>query len=187
MLSCRCCQSNVVAKELDFKLIIGSEFNVSEGLKLVAIAPSRAAYGELSNLISRRGDVAKGQYLTHLRDIYFHPSAASSFGCQHTLTRRNTTLTYCHADSLTVSGLGLRSSYTTTTPHASRVTADCLRTKGAAHRLWQCGDALCRRRCCMMSTPYDTTVQCRLGKRRSSNSQQHLRRLDKLLPLYPLN
>ena len=66
-------EAHVVAKELDFKLIIGSEFNVSEGLKLVAIAPSRAAYGELSNLISRsRRRSEKGQYLTHLRDIYFH-------------------------------------------------------------------------------------------------------------------
>ena len=62
-------KAHVVAKELDFKLIIGSEFNVSEGLKLVAIAPSRAAYGELSNLISRsRRRSEKGQYLTHLRD-----------------------------------------------------------------------------------------------------------------------
>ena len=31
---------------------------------------------------------------------------------------------------------------------------------------------------------HNSSVQ-ELGKRRSSNSQQHLRRLDKLLPLYP--
>ena len=32
-------KAHVAAKELDFKLIIGSEFTISEGLKLVAIAP----------------------------------------------------------------------------------------------------------------------------------------------------
>ena len=46
-------KAHVIAKELNFKLIIGSEFTVSEGLKIVALAPSRAAYGELSSLISR--------------------------------------------------------------------------------------------------------------------------------------
>ena len=38
-------KAHVTAKELNFKLIIGSEFTVSEGLKIVALAPSRAAYG----------------------------------------------------------------------------------------------------------------------------------------------
>ena len=42
-------KAHVIAKELNFKLIIGSEFTVSEGLKIVALAPSRAAYGELSS------------------------------------------------------------------------------------------------------------------------------------------
>ena len=68
-------KAHVAAKEHAIKLIIGSEFTVSEGLKLIALAPSRDAYAELSGLISRsRRRSEKGHYLTHLRDIFFHLS-----------------------------------------------------------------------------------------------------------------
>ena len=37
-------KAHVAARQLDLRLIIGSEFNLVEGIRLVALAPSRAAY-----------------------------------------------------------------------------------------------------------------------------------------------
>ena len=45
-------KAHVAAKEFDLHLIIGSEFQLAEGIRLVALAPNRTAYGELSGLIS---------------------------------------------------------------------------------------------------------------------------------------
>jgi len=51
-------------------LIIGSEFVLQEGLRVVLIAPHRQAYGELSHLISRsRRNAVKGQYVTSIKDL----------------------------------------------------------------------------------------------------------------------
>jgi error-prone DNA polymerase len=66
-------KAHVAAKEHGIQLIVGSEFTLTEGIRLVALAPSRAAYGELSGLISRaRRRSGKGEYAVHLRDIIFH-------------------------------------------------------------------------------------------------------------------
>ena len=42
----------VVAEQLEIKLIIGSRFVLSNGMQLIAIAPSRTAYAELSGFIT---------------------------------------------------------------------------------------------------------------------------------------
>ena len=66
-------KAHVAAKEHHLKLIIGSEFTLTEGIRLVALVPNREAYGELSGLISRaRRRCQKGEYTVHLRDIIFH-------------------------------------------------------------------------------------------------------------------
>ncbi len=55
------------------KLIIGSELALEEGIRLVALVPSRAAYSELSGLISMaRRRSPKGEYRVALRDVIFH-------------------------------------------------------------------------------------------------------------------
>ena len=55
------------------RLIIGSELQLEEGIRLVALVPSRAAYAELSGLISMaRRRSPKGEYRVALRDIVFH-------------------------------------------------------------------------------------------------------------------
>lgn len=62
----------MAAEELKFKLIIGSRFKLSNGMELIAIAPSRAAYAELSGFITlarRRAD--KGTYEAHFEDLRF--------------------------------------------------------------------------------------------------------------------
>ena len=51
------------AKERNFKLIIGSEFRTSDGLHIVLLAPSQAAYAQICTLISTgRRDASKGSY-----------------------------------------------------------------------------------------------------------------------------
>lgn len=66
-------KAHVAAKRCAIKLIIGSEFNLVEGIRLVALAPNREAYAELSGLISRSlRRSPKGEYTTRLRDVIFH-------------------------------------------------------------------------------------------------------------------
>ncbi len=66
-------KAHVAAKEAGLKLLIGSEFTLEEDIRLVALAPSRAAYSELSGLISMgRRRSPKGEYRIALRDVIFH-------------------------------------------------------------------------------------------------------------------
>jgi len=66
-------KAHVAAKEYGIRLIVGSEFRLEEGLSLVALAPSRVAYSELSGLISMaRRRSPKGEYRVGLRDVIFH-------------------------------------------------------------------------------------------------------------------
>jgi len=56
-------RAHSAARELPLKLIIGSEFEFEDGLKIVVLAPDRRAYGALSALISHgRRAAAKGSY-----------------------------------------------------------------------------------------------------------------------------
>jgi error-prone DNA polymerase len=62
----------VAAEELNFKLIVGSYFRLSNGMSLIAIAPSRTAYTELSGFITlARRRAPKGQYEAHFEDLRF--------------------------------------------------------------------------------------------------------------------
>ena len=56
-------RAHVAAKEAGLKLVIGSEFRLDTGLKLVLLARNRAGYGELCALITRARRAAdKGSY-----------------------------------------------------------------------------------------------------------------------------
>jgi len=62
----------VAAQELNFKLIIGSRFKLSNGMQLIAIAPTRVAYAELSGFITlARRRATKGEYEAHFEDLRF--------------------------------------------------------------------------------------------------------------------
>lgn len=62
----------VAAEERNFKLIIGSRFRLSNGMDLIAIAPSRIAYAELSGFITlARRRAEKGSYEAHFEDLRF--------------------------------------------------------------------------------------------------------------------
>ncbi|MSR15100.1 MAG: error-prone DNA polymerase [Gammaproteobacteria bacterium] len=56
-------RAHVAAKAVGLKLILGSEFTLMDGLRCVLLAPTAAAYAELSSLISEaRRQCAKGAY-----------------------------------------------------------------------------------------------------------------------------
>ncbi|MDH5730144.1 MAG: PHP domain-containing protein, partial [Gammaproteobacteria bacterium] len=63
-------RAHMANKNQKLKLIIGSEFNLSDGLHLVLLAPNRQAYGQLCALISQaRRAAAKGEYVLSLADM----------------------------------------------------------------------------------------------------------------------
>src|SRR5258708_38072284 len=63
-------RAHIAAKEYKLKLIIGAEFRLADGLKLVLLAPDREAYGDLSQLITTaRRRSAKGSYHLDWNDV----------------------------------------------------------------------------------------------------------------------
>ncbi len=63
-------RAHVAAKEHGLKLIIGAEFRLADGAKLVLLATDREAYGNLSQLITlARRRSAKGSYHLEWNDV----------------------------------------------------------------------------------------------------------------------
>jgi len=65
-------KAHIRAKTLGIKLLIGSEFCLTNGCKIVVIAPNRKAYSELSGFITlTRRRAEKGHYEAHQEDLRF--------------------------------------------------------------------------------------------------------------------
>ncbi|HEX3951745.1 MAG TPA: error-prone DNA polymerase [Steroidobacteraceae bacterium] len=63
-------RAHVAAKELGLHLIVGSEFNCLDALKLVVLATDRSSYGALSRLVSKaRRATRKGCYALQRSDL----------------------------------------------------------------------------------------------------------------------
>jgi error-prone DNA polymerase len=63
-------RAHLAAKEIGQRLVVGSEFTLLDGLKLVLLATDRASYGDLSQLITRgRRAADKGQYALTRDDV----------------------------------------------------------------------------------------------------------------------
>ncbi|QKT04742.1 error-prone DNA polymerase [Ectothiorhodospiraceae bacterium 2226] len=63
-------RAHVAAKEHGLQLLIGSEFQLEDGPKLVLLAMDRTGYGQLCTLITRaRRRAAKGSYSLHAPDF----------------------------------------------------------------------------------------------------------------------
>ena len=183
-------KAHVAARELGLKLIIGSEFNLVEGIRLVALAPSRAAYSELSGLISMaRRRAPKGEYRATLRDVVFHlkrcllvwlprddDEATRAWGLQ--LSR------------LCKKRVWLGVTYLLGNDEFRRYAA--LQRLGAelGIPLVACGDVQMHGahrkplHDVFTALRHNTSV-ARLGRRRLGNSQQHLRTLHRLEGIYP--
>ena len=182
-------KAHVAAKRRNLQLIIGSEFRLVENIHLIALAPNRDAYAELSGLISRsRRRSSKGEYTTRLRDVIFH--------------LKRCLIIWLPQDGELEESVGQQLARLC----PGRIWVGCSRLLGndelrRFRQRWQlaqkldlpvvaCGDVqmhcASRKRLhdVLTALRYKTTVD-RLGQRRLANSQQHLRTLDKLLPLYP--
>lgn len=63
-------RAHSMAKKCDLQIIVGSEFKLVCGLKFVALAPDRKAYGTLCRLITRgRRSAEKGSYALTREDV----------------------------------------------------------------------------------------------------------------------
>jgi error-prone DNA polymerase len=63
-------RAHVVARELDFALILGTEITLSDGLRLVLLADTLVAYQGIATLITRgRRRQRKGAYELHRADL----------------------------------------------------------------------------------------------------------------------
>ncbi len=63
-------RAHVAAKEAELPLIVGSEFRLEDGLRLVLLAPHRRAYGALASLITdARRRKGKGAYALFRSDL----------------------------------------------------------------------------------------------------------------------
>ena len=63
-------RAHLRARELGFKFIVGSEFRLDDGLRLVLLAPDRVAYGDLCELITcGRRAAEKGSYHLTRADV----------------------------------------------------------------------------------------------------------------------
>ena len=183
-------KAHVAAKEVGIQLLIGSELNLEEGIKLLALVPSRAAYSELSGLISMaRRRSPKGEYRVSLRDVIFHlkrclliwlpegdDKTTRAYGLQlQRLCQNRLWLGVCHLlgndeGERYMSLYNLAQQLDIPMVACGNVQMHCASRK-ALHDVFT---AL------RHNTPID-----QLGTRRLPNSQQHLRSLEKLQQLYP--
>src|SRR5438067_1703583 len=63
-------RAHLAAKEVGLKLVIGSEFTLTDGLKLALYATDRESYGDLAQLITRgRRNAKKGAYALTRDDV----------------------------------------------------------------------------------------------------------------------
>ena len=63
-------RAHLAAKDAGLPLVLGSEFTLDDGVKLVLLATDRASYGDLSQLITRgRRQAAKGTYRLTRGDV----------------------------------------------------------------------------------------------------------------------
>ena len=73
-------RAHAAAKEHELKLIIGSEFQFSDGLRCVLLATSRKGYGQLCRLITQgRRAAEKGTYRLDWRDVFDNEAGLLSY------------------------------------------------------------------------------------------------------------
>ncbi|PUA30076.1 MAG: error-prone DNA polymerase [Cellvibrio sp. 79] len=90
------------AQKCGIELIIGSHFFLSNGITLIAIAPTRIAYAELSGFITlarRRAD--KGNYEAHIEDLRFRLQHCLLIWLCDPINDNNESTIQLHADYLT--------------------------------------------------------------------------------------
>jgi error-prone DNA polymerase len=183
-------KAHVAAKEVGLKLIVGSEFNLAESIKLVALAPSKTAYGELSGLISMaRRRSSKGEYRATLRDVIFHLKRCLLIwlpqGDGETERAWGLQLARLCKNRVWIGTTNLLGN--NQTGHYTKL---CQLAENTGLPLVACGDVqmhIARRKRLhdvFTALRYNTSIN-QLGRRRVANSQRHLRPPRQLARLYP--
>ena len=183
-------KAHVAAKEAGIQLIIGSELRLEEGIRLVALVPTRDAYSELSGLISMaRRRSPKGEYRVTLRDVIFHLKRCFLIWLPQ-MNDENSHAYGLQLKRLCKDRLWLGVNHLLGNNEVQRY----LRLQQLAQELdipmLACGDVrmhTAKRKPLhdVFTALYHSTSIAQLGRRRLGNSQQHLRTIDKLQWLYP--
>jgi error-prone DNA polymerase len=179
-----------VSKETGLKLIIGSELLLEEGVRLLALVPSRAAYSELSGLISMaRRRSPKGEYRVALRDVIFHLKRCLLIWLPQTDDEHSRAYGL-QLKRLCKDRVWLGVSHLLGNDEVRRYLALEAMAQALGIPVVACGDVRMHE---PMRKPlhdvftalhHNTSID-QLGRRRLGNSQRHLRSLDKLERLYP--
>jgi error-prone DNA polymerase len=183
-------KAHIAARETGIALIIGSELNLEEGIKLLALVPSRAAYSELSGLISMaRRRSPKGEYRVTLRDVIFHLKRCLLIW----LPDDSSEITRAYGQQLKrlcKNRIWLGVSHLLGNNECNRYIALYQLASALDIPLLACGNV--QMHCATRKPLHDVFTALRhntsidqLGRKRMANSQQHLRSLDRLQKLYP--
>ncbi len=182
-------KAHVAAKELGLKLIIGSEFQLEEDLRLLALAPTRAAYAELSGLITlARRRSPKGEYHVTLRDVLFHLKRCLLIlipgGGEHELSYARQLARLCRQR------LWLGFTHVLGNDAARRFLHARQLAAALDVPMVACGDVrmhVAGRKALhdVFTALHHNTSIAQLGRRRLGNSQRHLRALETIAGLYP--
>ena len=183
-------KAHVTAKAVGLQLIIGSEFNLEEGIRLVALAPTRAAYSELSGLISMaRRRSPKGEYRATLRDLIFHLKRCLLIWLPRENDDRNRAWGL-QLGRLCKGRVWLGVSHLLGNDEIARYQSLCELASATKLPMVACGDVQMHNASrkplhdVFSALRHNTTIE-QLGRRRAANSQQHLRSPRQLARLYP--
>lgn len=184
-----------VAAASGLKLIIGSELMLEEGVRLVALVPNRAAYSELSGLISMaRRRSPKGEYRVALRDVIFHLKRCLLIWLPND-DNEGTEATRAYGlqlSRLCKGRLWLGVSHLLGNDETRRHLARTQLAEELGIPMVACGDVrmhVASRKPLhdvFTALHHNTSIE-QLGRRRLANSQQHLRAPRMLARLYPAN
>jgi error-prone DNA polymerase len=182
-------KAHVAARETGIQLVVGSEFHLEEGIRLLALVPSRAAYSELSGLISRaRRRSPKGEYRASLRDVVFHLKRCLLIW----LPQDNREETRCYGRQLSRlcrGRLWLGISHLLGNNEGGRQSTLLQLAAELGIPPVACGDVRMHSASrkplhdVFTALHHNTSIQ-QLGRKRLGNSQQHLRSLASLQQLY---
>ncbi len=183
-------KAHVAAKELGLHLVVGSSLSLDEGFRLLALVPNRAAYSELSGLISMaRRRSPKGEYRVALRDVIFHLKRCLLIW----LPRDDSDSTHAYGlqlQRLCKGRLWLGVSHLLGNNEVQRFLALQRMGEELGIPLVACGDVRMHKASrkplhdVFTALHHNTSIQ-QLGCKRLGNSQQHLRSLQTLERLYP--
>ncbi|HEY6527418.1 MAG TPA: error-prone DNA polymerase [Cellvibrionaceae bacterium] len=180
------------AKELKFKLIIGSRFTLSNGMQLIAIAPSRVAYAELSGFITlARRRAPKGEYEAHFADLRFRLRNCliiwvAQVGC--TLAQRESIVSELFDAFKNRLWIGINHQYLGGEKQDFKRWLNLSRQKNIP--LVACGEALMHIRerkplqDVVTAIRHNVPIQ-QMGTALNSNAEAYLKSIDELCELYP--